>query len=190
MCRVPKSFGKYLTPGCKVPTLQYTLHSCCLLYTSVVTKCHCAGAALEQRQEQCWTTWMERMQRQRRRRCRAGLSFSSVLPTWAWIGGLCWWSGSCCQLADFIWLSFVFFESFFKLCLWPQLVECSDLLVLLVQAEKSARQMKMCWYSRNEPIITVSCVTKYIFIDTNLQEQVRAVYLLETDCGVGLNSVL
>lgn len=68
----------------KLPML-HTLHSCCLLYTFaalVVTKYHCVELYWNKGRNNAELCEWERVQR-KRRRCGAGLSFSSVLPIWA-----------------------------------------------------------------------------------------------------------
>lgn len=131
----------------KLPTL-HTLHFCCLLYTFaafVVTKYHCVGAVLEQRQEQCWTVWMGA--------CAEAEAEAEAAAVW-W-----WWSRlqlSFCPLG----LEFEAFVDgadpganwqilfYFLLCslnnsqkvwLWPQLVKCSDLQFKALY----------CWYMHN-----------------------------------------
>ncbi len=126
VCRVPKSFGKYVTHHCKncrhcthsTSAAYYTLLLHLLWLNTIVLELYWNKG--RNNAELC--EW-ECVQRQQRLHC-AGLGFSSVLPTWAWIWGLCWWSGSWCQLADLMLLPFVFFEYFSKLRLWSQLVKC------------------------------------------------------------------
>ena len=110
-----------------------------------MTKYHCVGAVLEQREEQCTSVWIGSVCRgssgaaalvsASAQFCSLGLEFEAFVDGAA--------PGANWQILFYF--SFVFFKYILKLWLWPQLVERSDLQFKAVYCCRRRKHLQVKW---------------------------------------------